>query len=32
VLDEVVAHHGQFFALGLSAADSADLVEYLESL
>jgi hypothetical protein len=32
VLDEVVAQDDQFFALGLSAAESADLVEYLESL
>jgi hypothetical protein len=31
-LEEVVAHYDQFFALGLSAAESADLVEYLKSL
>jgi cytochrome c peroxidase len=31
-LDDVVGHYDQFFALGLSAAEKADLVQYLKSL
>jgi cytochrome c peroxidase len=31
-LGEVVDHYDRFFALGLSAAEKADLVEYLKSL
>jgi hypothetical protein len=31
-LDDVVRHYDQFFALGLSTAEEADLVQYLKSL
>jgi hypothetical protein len=31
-LDAVVDHYNAFFALGLSAAETAELVEYLKSL
>ncbi len=31
-LDEVVAHYGSVLALGLSAGQQSDLVEYLKSL
>jgi hypothetical protein len=31
-LDDVVGHYDQFLALGLSAAEKADLVQYLKSL
>lgn len=31
-LDDVVKHYDQFFALGLSATERGDVVEYLKSL